>query len=96
MYSHVLIFDMQVATEEVQDLFNVGSSQKEPLLSKLDHQTVLVGYDYKSVVFENSQGVPRKDFYLMWSNLPQFIGNYVFISVFNCSRKMCAVNVLKK
>ena len=38
---------------EVQDLFNLGSSQKEPILSKLDHETVLVGYEYKSVVFDN-------------------------------------------
>ena len=67
-------------TAGVEDLCNVGSSQKEPLLSKLDGQTVLVGYDFKSIVMEISLGQPpRKDFYLMWSNVPQFIGNFVFL-----------------
>ena len=63
-------------TEEVRDLFNVGSSQKDPVLSKLDHQTVLVGYENKSVVFDNSLGLPRKDYYIMWSSIPAFIGMY--------------------
>ena len=72
---YLMIYSQQVKTEEVHDLFNVGSSQKVPLLSKLDHHTVLVGYDYKSVIFDNSQGQPRKDFYLMWSNVPHYIGN---------------------
>ena len=70
---------LQLDTEEVQDLFNLGSSQKEPILSKLDHETVLVGYEYKSVVFDNSVGVPRKDYYFMWSNIPSFIG-----MIFSC------------
>ncbi|XP_053398739.1 vam6/Vps39-like protein [Mercenaria mercenaria] len=59
-------------TGDYKEVFSFGNSLREPLMTKIDSDCILLGYDNTSVVV-NSRAKPVKDECITWTGIPQLV-----------------------